>query len=287
VTGVPAECLPKLALQGWARWGYAARGIVHAITGGLGIAAAWDARGHEHPTDGPGALMRLFDRPLGGVVVAVLAVGLLGFGVWRIYESFTERQSNWFWRLALRGAALLSFVTHGFLAVFAVRLMRDGHAPSSQAQTEETTAELLALPYGQWLVVALGVFVLFLGVTCLVRGTCTPITKDLVTEGTVDRGVRSVGTIGHLAQGTVLCLVGGFFLRAAWTSRPKDAASVGGVLEALERQPLGPWLLALVSVGLLAFGLFGIAEAFLRRMPPVDGPAAREDACAPGPAVKA
>lgn len=257
----------RLALEGWARWGYAARGLVHAITGGLGLAAAWDARGHETPTDGPGALMRLFDRPLGGLVVATLAVGLVGYGVWRLYESFTERQPSWSWRLGLRAAALLSAVTHWGLAVFAVRLLRDGHAPSAEAATEETTAALLALPYGQWLVVALGAFVLFLGGTCLVRGICAPITKDLVTEGDADRGVRSVGAIGHLAQGLVLCIVGGFFLRAAWTSRPKDAASVGGVLQELERQPLGPWLLALVSVGLLAFGLFGIAEAFLRRMP--------------------
>jgi len=264
------ECAPsaaKQAFEGWARWGYAARGIIHAVTGGLGLATAIDARG-AHPTDAPGVLVQLFNRPYGAALIVLLALGLVGFGVWRVYESFTEKESKGAWRVALCAAGVLSLVSHLGLAFVAVQLLYDGKGTTAEQAAEDTTASLLSMgEYGAWLVVAMGVATIGMGVTCLVRGVGARLTKDLKTEGAVDKGVWSLGIFGHLAQGVALLGTGGFFLLAAWRSRPQDAGSVKGVLEELQRQPLGPWLLALVSAGLFAFGLFAIAEAVFRHMP--------------------
>lgn len=278
MTTTAEVCVPaaKKALQGWARWGYMARGIIHAVTGGLGLATAIDARG-AHPTDGPGVLVELFHRPFGAALIVLLALGLVGFGVWRVYESFTEQESKGVWRVALCAAGVLSFVTHLGLAYVAVQLLYDGHGTTAEQAAEETTASLLSMgEHGSWLVVAMGLSTIGMGVTCFVRGFCAPLTKDLKTEGAVDKGVWSLGVFGHLAQGVALLGTGGFFLLAAWRSRPQDAGSVKGVLEELQRQPLGPWLLALVSAGLFAFGLFAIAEAVFRRMPEEKEAAKRE-----------
>jgi hypothetical protein len=38
------------------------------------------------------------------------------------------------------------------------------------------------------------------------------------------------------------------------------------VLLALERQPLGPWLLGLVALGLMAYGVYMLVEALYRRI---------------------
>lgn len=270
-----AVCAPKRAakkaLQGWARWGYAARGIIHAVTGGLGLATAIDARGAQ-PTDPPGVLVQLFNKPFGAALIVLLALGLVGFGVWRVYESFTEKGTKGWWRVGLCFAGVLSFVTNLGLAFVGLKLLYDGRGTTAEQAAEETTASLLSYgEYGSWLVVAMGLATIGMGITCFVRGVCAPITKDLQTEGAVDKGVWSLGLFGHLGQGVALLGTGGFFLLAAWRSRPQDAGSVKGVLEELQRQPLGPWLLALVSAGLFAFGLFAIAEAVFRRMPEEKG----------------
>ncbi len=64
----------------------------------------------------------------------------------------------------------------------------------------------------------------------------------------------------------VFCVVGAFLVVAGTSADPSQARGLGGVLAALAAQPFGPWLLGLVAVGLLSYGLFLLAEARYRRM---------------------
>lgn len=254
-------------LHGWARWGFAARGTVHTVTGALGLAAALDMRG-ERPIDGHGALARILAQPwLGSIALGLIAIGLVGHGVWRLVESFTDRRSPPGWRALYRVAAVVSAITHGALAFVALRLLLRGRVESGEQVAEETTAELLVLPMGPWLVAALGLITLGVGLTLACRGVCAPLTRDLETTGAADARAASLARYGHLAQGLVLAIVGGFFVRAAWYGRSSDATSAKGAFELLESQPLGPWLLGIVAAGICAFGLFGLVEAIFRRLP--------------------
>ena len=263
----PAKEVAVSLLHGWARWGFAARGIIQIVIGGLGLAAALDARG-ERPADGNGALARILTQPwLGSLLVGLIAVGLVGHAVWRLVEAFSDRESPRGWRALYRVAAVVSALTHGGLALIAARLLWRGWVESGEELTQETTAELLVLPYGPWLVAVLGVATLGVGLTVAGRGVCAHLTRDLTTRGAAETGASSLARYGHLAQGLVLAIVGGFFLRAAWYGRPSDATSAKGALELLEAQPLGPWLLGVVAAGLCAFGLYGLVEALFRRLP--------------------
>jgi hypothetical protein len=49
-------------------------------------------------------------------------------------------------------------------------------------------------------------------------------------------------------------------------SRPDQARGLGGVLASLAEQPFGPWLLGLVALGLVAYGLSMLLAARYRRM---------------------
>ena len=70
----------------------------------------------------------------------------------------------------------------------------------------------------------------------------------------------AIGRFGTAARGVVLGLVGSFFIAAA---RRFDPDQAGGTEEAL-RWLGNDWLLALMALGLVAYGLFQLAKARYR-----------------------
>jgi Domain of Unknown Function (DUF1206) len=55
---------------------------------------------------------------------------------------------------------------------------------------------------------------------------------------------------------------------AAWDQQPNEAHGLSGALDALRDQPYGAWLLAIVAVGLMAYGFYEFVRAALRRITP-------------------
>jgi len=68
----------------------------------------------------------------------------------------------------------------------------------------------------------------------------------------------------------VFMIVGTFLLLAAVRYNPAQARGLAGALKALEAEPYGPALLALVAADLFAFGVYGIVQGFYRRIRPPD-----------------
>jgi hypothetical protein len=56
-----------------------------------------------------------------------------------------------------------------------------------------------------------------------------------------------------------------FLVVAAVRSQPQQAKGIDSSLRALAATPVGPWLLAIVAIGLVMFGLFSWCEARWRR----------------------
>jgi len=73
--------------------------------------------------------------------------------------------------------------------------------------------------------------------------------------------VEWLGEAGGIARGIVFLTAGIFLVVAAVDARPQRAKGVDSSLRALAATPLGPWLLLLVAVGLVMFGLFSCCEA--------------------------
>jgi type IV secretory pathway VirB2 component (pilin) len=64
----------------------------------------------------------------------------------------------------------------------------------------------------------------------------------------------------------VFITVGVFLIVAAAEAKPGEAKGLDSSLRALTETPLGPWLLALVALGLIIFGLFSCCETRWRRV---------------------
>ena len=67
--------------------------------------------------------------------------------------------------------------------------------------------------------------------------------------------------VGTIARGLVFCVVGGLVVDAAVTYDPKKSTGLDGALRTLAAQSYGPGLLGVLAVGLIAFGIYGFAEA--------------------------
>src|SRR5688572_32469161 len=67
------------------RFGLAAKGVVYLIVGALAIQAALGTGGEV--TDQDGAFRAVLRQPFGGVLLGILAAGLLAYMVWRIVQA--------------------------------------------------------------------------------------------------------------------------------------------------------------------------------------------------------
>lgn len=78
--------------------------------------------------------------------------------------------------------------------------------------------------------------------------------------------VRVLGGMGEVARGSLLALVGVYLIDAGVASNPAQAKGVDQALRALVHDRFGALAIALIALGLLAFGLFSFFDARLRRL---------------------
>src|SRR5688572_17798957 len=80
---------PAHWIQGFARAGYAAKGVLYLTISALAASAALGFGGRVDG-DSHDALRKLFSVPFGRVFVAVIAVGLAGYATWRCIEGVVD-----------------------------------------------------------------------------------------------------------------------------------------------------------------------------------------------------
>jgi hypothetical protein len=75
-----------------------------------------------------------------------------------------------------------------------------------------------------------------------------------------------LGRVGYSALAVVFTIIGVFFIVAALQHNPNQARGLSGALGTLLQQPFGHLALALVALGLLAYGVYSLAQARVRRV---------------------
>jgi hypothetical protein len=249
-----------------ARAGYVAKGVVYLVIGVLAFQAAAGAGG---AITGPeGALLTILGQPAGRVLLGIIALGLSGYAVWRLFcaafdpEHHDQNAKRLFVRLGYAGSGL----GHAALALEAARLALGGAGGGSD-RAESWTARLLEAPLGPWLVGAIALGIAAYGFAQIVRSLGRKIEERLQLgelEPDQRRLVVRVGRVGTIARGIVFGMVGYLLLRAALKHDASEAGGLADALHALERQPYAPYLLGAVAVGLAAYGAYQLVKARYR-----------------------
>lgn len=259
-------------LSALARAGYAARGFVYLVVGGLAFTAAL---GGGNAPGSKGALSKLLEAPGGRVLLVTVAVGLVGYALWRFVQSVfdADHHGRSAKGLAIRGSLLVSAGTHLLLAAFAASLAFGwnlvggvGSSSGDSHSTPSLVARAMVQPFGRWIVGIAGVCIVGAGVAQFAKGVKQRFRRFLDVPYRHERWVFPVSRVGLIARGIAFAMIGGFVIAAAVEADPSEARGLSGAFAALRQQPYGGWLLAILAAGLFAFGVYSILEAIFRRI---------------------
>ena len=221
------------------------------IIGVIALLLALGSKGTS--ADQSGALGSMADNGFGQVLLWVAVVAWLGLALWQVTEAISGG-----WQTSDRLKAAAKAVVYLILSWTAFKFA-SGRGTSSKRQTTDFTASLMKQPAGQWLVAAVGVAVIGVGVYHVVKGWKKKFLQDLETHP--GEWIVKAGRVGYIAKGIALAIVGGLFVLAAVRHKPSEARGLDGALRNLLGAPGGPVLLGLVAVGLIAFGVYCFGRA--------------------------
>jgi hypothetical protein len=248
------------------RLGLAARAVIYLLLGWIALLLAF---GKRHPeADQRGAMQEVVRHSGGFILLWAIAIGLSGYALWRWSEAaFGVVGEGRDWKPRVQSA--FRGTVYAFFAVSAFNLLAHAHSSKSQAgQSELLTARAMTHRGGRVLVGIVGAIVIVVGLALVYEGVTRKFKKffDLAEMSPASRRVVWIlGTIGTTARGVVFALTGYFVLQAAWKYQPQKARGLDGALRTVANSTSGRWLVGLVAVGLIIFGLYGFAEARWRR----------------------
>jgi hypothetical protein len=258
-------------MTGLARLGYAVKGIVYLIIGGLALKLAIGHGGAA--TDQRGALQTIYEQPFGKFLLIVVGIGLIGFALWSLIQAIFDTEgkgTNAKGIIARIGYAAVG-IAYALLAfgAFQLALGTGSVGQHSSTATQDWTARLLKLPFGQGIVVIVGLIVLGVAFYLFNKGYSAKFQNRLALTGVTARWRRWVvdlGRLGYAALAVVFTIVGIFLIVAAFQHNPSKAKGLDTALQELLHQPFGPLLLAIVALGLFCYGIYSLVEARYRRV---------------------
>lgn len=258
--GVGREAAPYV--ETLARAGYATKGLVYMLVGGLAALAALGPGGRT--TGSTGALASIAGSTPGRIVLGLIALGLAGYVFWGLVRAGLDPEND---GAGKRAYYALTAAIYGLLAFESARLAL-GAGGAAAGGAEHWSAVVMRQPLGNVLLGAAGIALAAFGLQQVWRAWRSDVGRRLAL-GALSRSARTwairVGRFGLAARGVVLGIIGAYLVVAAMQAAPAEARDVGEVLSTMEQSP---WLLAAVALGLVAYGLFNLIRARYRVIRP-------------------
>ncbi|MEV4343917.1 DUF1206 domain-containing protein [Actinoplanes sp. NPDC049596] len=254
-------------LEYLARGGFIGYGIIHLIFAWIALQVAF--QGSSQESDQSGALQTLAGNGLGKTLLVVIAIGMAAMAIWQAFEAIIgESGEQTRTALAERVLSGVRAVLYAYLVFIAIKVLQGSNA-SMGDNSQSKSSTLMDSTGGRWLVGFVGLVVLGVGVGMAIYGLRRKFVKHLntqeMTHGTRQPIIR-LGMAGYAAKGVAYAIAGVLVVSAAVTYDPEKARGLDAALKTLAENSWGVWLLALIAVGIAAFGVYCIAQAKYRKV---------------------
>lgn len=254
-----------------ARVGLVGMGLLYALLGLLAINVATGDRATASRT---GAVQAVAQAPFGRFLLIGLTVALVALVIWKITQAIAgdpvegseaSDRIKYVFKALLFGTAALSAVAI-LIANWGVSASVPGSGSGSGANQQQATALVMGFPGGRWIVMVVGLAAVGLGCYQIFRNTVKcEFMERLHVSGDKERVVAAFGRLGYAGSGAVTIGVGVFLFLAGMQYDPDNVKGLSGLLAELAGNGWGQLALWLIALGLLAYGLFALAEARYRR----------------------
>lgn len=233
------------------RLGFAARGFLYVLIAALVILTG-------RTEDLTGAL-KYVGHGLGKALLALLAVGMAAYGLWRFADAaFGMESGRGRWKAwGKRIGAASSGTIYSWLAFKAAMVLLA--KPPSGNETQRDAAQALQYSGGELLLFATAAVLGGAALAQFFKALSASFLRHLDGEAAGRAWIGWLGRTGYAARGVIFATVGYMVLRAALDRSPAEAGNLDDAFDWLSG-PVRPW----VAAGLLLFGLFSMVEAIYR-----------------------
>jgi hypothetical protein len=252
-------------MEGLERLGYGVRGLIYITMGILALSVTLGKSGA--PVDPQGAIAAIGRQPAGMVLLWVILIGLVSYSLWGVIRAVFDplHKGNDAKGLLARAGFLFSAASYAILVLYTYGLISGASSTAqSGAGTQQSMASIMSTPLGQMMVGLVGVAIIAVGLYQMYSGFKNSFDKQFQPYAMNAQEVKvatQLGRFGTAARGFVFGVLGELVCTAAFQSDSSQAVGIGAALTAIMRQPYGIWLLGIVAIGLIAFGIYSMLSA--------------------------
>jgi hypothetical protein len=230
----------------------------------LGLLALQMALGKISGTaDYQGAIAATAANPLGKVLLVIVLIGLGFYVLWALAAAFFDllHVGHGLKGLFKRAILFINAVIYGLLIPMLVVYISGGSdtTGSQNFSIGKLASTIFLWPGGKWLVAAIGIALFIGGMITLFSGFRRNFDKE-ASSYSLSSGqviwIKRVGRFGTVAYGAIIAVIGALFFTAFTHADPYKATGIDGALLSLIKLPFGRWLLGLIALGLISYGIY-------------------------------
>ncbi|WP_116082184.1 DUF1206 domain-containing protein [Tropicimonas sp. IMCC34011] len=265
------------------RAGYSGRGLIYTVVGGYSAYAIWRGGNAQGTSE---ALAQLETTTWGGIVLALIAIGMICYAAWRVVDCIWDLEdygSDGKGMIARTGM-IVTGVIHLAFAFVAISLLftggtgggsggdsGSGSGSGGGSSIVEWVGKIMEAPAGRWIVGIGGVIVIGAGLYYLVKAWKEKYREHLMANK-FTTNYNWLLKAGVAAQGVVVTVIGGLLVNAAISANPSEAGGMEAAFGWLSQQAYGRVLVTALALGLLCFAFFCFVNAAYRIVPKAAGP---------------
>lgn len=255
-------------VQQFIRVGHGAKGMLYGL---IGLFAIHDLRYGQKVSGSEGVLITLGRQPLGSLLLGLLALGLMGYVLWRFIQALFDPGGSadlGLHQMIQRcgyGASGLAYLgiarTAGNLALGLVIDFDDTF--------EDLASVLFERTIGSWMLVAVGCGIVGVGMTYVYGAFTGSYISQFRAEldSSVKRWVIWIGKLGITARGISFVLVGSYLIKAAYSLDFDSAGGLSYVFDQLDDDYWGKIWLGAIAFGFIAYAAYMVTAALYRKFP--------------------